>query len=124
MGAGVSTKRKYEMVARAEAVADTQERLLASAWRHFSEHSYEQVRLADVAAEAGVTVQTLHARFGTKDGLFVAAWGWAVAAEGASRDNAPVGDVHAAVRLLYDSYEFQGDVALRLLAQEDRIPVV
>lgn len=112
------------MVARAEAAAATQERLLASAWRHFSEHSYEQVRLADVAAGAEVTVQTLHARFGTKDDLFVAAWVWAIGPEGTRRDNAPTGDVRAAVRLIYDSYEFQGDAILRLLAEEDRIPAV
>ena len=93
------------MVARAEAAAATQERMLASAWRQFSERPYEQVRLADIAADAGVTVQTLHARFGTKDELFVAAWIWAIGPEGARRDSAPVGDVRAAVRLIYDSYE-------------------
>jgi AcrR family transcriptional regulator len=124
MTAGGSTKRKYEMVARAEAVAETQERLLASAWRHFSERSYEQVRLTDIAADAGVTVQTLHARFGTKDELFVAAWLGAIVVEGDRRDRAPVGEVRVAVRLLYDSYELQGDAVLRLLAQEHRIPAV
>ena len=105
MATGVPRKRKYRMVARAEAAAATQERLLASAWRHFSERAYEQVRLADIAADAGVTVQTLHAQFGTKDDLFVAAWVWAIGPEGARRDSAPVGDVRAAVRLIYDSYE-------------------
>jgi AcrR family transcriptional regulator len=98
--------------------------MLASAWRQFSEHAYEQVRLADVAADAGVTVQTLHSRFGKKDELFVAAWLWAIGPEGARRDQAPVGDVRAAVRLIYESYEFQGDAVLRLLAEEDRISAV
>jgi AcrR family transcriptional regulator len=112
------------MVARAEAAAATGERLLASAWRHFSERPYEEVRLVDIAADAGVTVQTLHARFGPKDRLFVAAWAWAIGPEGARRDHAPVGDVRAAVRLIYDSYELQGDAVLRLLAAEDRIPAV
>jgi AcrR family transcriptional regulator len=112
------------MVARAEAAAATQKRILASAWRHFSERPYEQVRLTDVAADAGVTVQTLHSRVGTKDELFVAAWVWTVAPEGARRDSAPVGDVQKAVRILYDSYDLQGDAVLRLLAEEDRIPAV
>jgi AcrR family transcriptional regulator len=112
------------MVARAEAAAATGERILASAWRLFSERPYEEVRLADVAADAGVTVQTLHSRFGPKDSLFVAAWGWAIGPEGARRDAAPVGDVRKAVRLIYDSYELQGDAVLRLLAEEDRIPAV
>jgi AcrR family transcriptional regulator len=112
------------MVVRAEAAAATRERLLASAWRHFSERPYEQVRLAEVAADAGVTVQTLHLRFGTKDELFVAAWAWAVGPEGARRDAAPAGDIRAAVRLIYDSYERQGDAVLRMLAAEERIPAV
>jgi AcrR family transcriptional regulator len=112
------------MVARAESAAATKERLLASAWRHFSTQSYEQVRLADVAADAGVTIQTLHARVGTKDELFVAAWAWAMAPEGARRRQAPAGDISAAVRVLYDSYEQQGDAVFRMLAAEDRIPAV
>jgi AcrR family transcriptional regulator len=112
------------MRARAEATAATCERLLGAAWRHFAESPYEDVRVAEVAADAGVTVQTLHARFGRKDQLFVAAWRWRMAPEGARRDRAPVGDVRTAVGLLYDSYDDGGDAALRLIAQEDRIPAV
>jgi AcrR family transcriptional regulator len=112
------------MVARAESAAATQERILSAAWRHFSERPYEQVRLADIASDAGVTVQTLHSAFGKKDELFVAAWLGAIVPEGARRSEAPVGDVRKAVRVLYDSYELQGDAGLYLLAQEDRIPAV
>lgn len=112
------------MVARAEATSATRERLLASAWRYFSERSYEQVRLADIAADAGVTAQTLHLRFGTKDELFVAAWVWAIRPEGTRRDAAPVGDIRTAVRLLYDSYELHGDAVFRMLAAEERIPAI
>jgi AcrR family transcriptional regulator len=117
-------KRRYRLVARAQAAAATRERLLESAWRHFSERSFEAVRLADVAADASVSVQTLLAHFGTKDALFVAAWGWRMAPEGARRDDAPVGDVRTAVRVLYDSYDRDGDAVLRLLTQEERIPAV
>lgn len=124
MPAETRPKRKYRMVARAAAAAATQERVLAAAWRHFSERPYEDVRLADVAADAGVTVQTLHSRFGTKERLFVAAWAQTIRPEGERRDAAPVGDVPTAVRLLYDSYELRGDAALYLLAEEDRIPAV
>jgi len=112
------------MSARAQAAAATREQILASAWRHFAERAYEQVRLADIAADAGVTVQTLHARFGPKEALFVAAWAEAIGPEGARRDSAPAGDVRAAVRLIYDSYELQGDAVLRLLAAEDRISAI
>ncbi|HEX8646599.1 MAG TPA: helix-turn-helix domain-containing protein [Thermoleophilaceae bacterium] len=112
------------MAARADAAAATRERILAAAWRHFADDPYERVRLSDVAAAAGVSVQTVHSGFGTKDQLFVAAWIWAIGPEGARRDQAPVGDVRKAIRLLYDSYELQGDATLRLLAEEDRIPAI
>jgi AcrR family transcriptional regulator len=112
------------MAARAEAVAASGERMLASAWRQFSQGPYEQVRLTDIAAGARVTVQTLHARFGTKEDLFVAAWRWYMAPEGARRDRVPVGDVRAAVHALYDGYERDGRAVLRLMAAEERIPAV
>src|SRR6266480_782967 len=124
MSASAPEKRRYRMVARAEAAAATRDRLLASAWRHFSERPFEGVRLTDVAADAGVSAQTLHAHFGSKDALFVAAWGWRMVPEGARRDSAPIGDVLTAVRVLYDSYDADGDAVLRLLAQEERIPAV
>jgi AcrR family transcriptional regulator len=117
-------KRQYRMVARAEAAEATRERLLASAWSHFSDRPYDDVRLADVAADAGVSVQTLHTRIGSKDALFVAAWQQRMEPEGARRDTAPVGDVPAAVRTLYDGYDRDGDAVLRMLAQEERFPAV
>src|SRR3954447_22107011 len=90
-------KRGYGMVARAEAAAATRERLLASAWRHFAARPFEHVRLADVAREAGVSAQTLHTHFGTKDDLFVAAWRRRMAPEGERRDSARAGDVRTAI---------------------------
>ena len=117
-------KRRYRMVARAEAAAATRERLVTAAWGPFADRPFEGVRLADIAGDAGVSVQTLLAHFGTKEDLFVAAWGWRMAPEGARRDNARPGDVRTAVRVLYDSYDADGDAVLRLLAQEERIPAV
>jgi AcrR family transcriptional regulator len=124
MSSDAPPKRRYRMVARAEAAAATRERLLSAAWQHFSERAYDDVRLADVAADAGVTVQTLHAQIGAKDALFVAAWQQRVAPEGERRDRARPGDVRTAVRVLYDSYDRDGDAVLRMLAQEERIPAV
>jgi AcrR family transcriptional regulator len=112
------------MGVRAEAAAATRERILEAAWRRFSKDPYEQVRLADVASDAGVTEQTLYSGFGNKARLFVAAWSSAIGPEGERRNQAPIGDVKRAVRLLYDSYEAQGDASLRILAEEDRIPAI
>lgn len=77
-----------------------------------------------MAAEAGVSVQTLHAIHGTKEEIFVAAWRWFADRQVARREEAPIGDVATAVRLLYDTYEQEGDGGLRVIAQEDRIPAV
>src|SRR3954454_14038509 len=119
-----STKRPYRMAARAEGAAATRQRVLSSAWGQFSERPYEDVRLADIARDADVTVQTIHGTIGSKDDLFVAAWIWAAASAGEHRLHAKVGDVVGAVHLLYDSYEEGGDGFLRVLAQEERIPAV
>ena len=112
------------MVTRARAVAASGERMLASAWGRFCAQPYQEVRLADIAADAEVTVQTLHARFGTKEDLFVAAWRWFVRPQGVRRDRVAAGDVPAGIRALYDDYERDGDAVLRLMAQEERIPAV
>src|SRR4051794_14368110 len=122
MATATPQKRRYRMSARAQAAAATRERLLDASWRQFAERSFDGVRLSEVASEAGVSVQTLHAHFGTKEELFVAAWQWHQTPVGALRDQAPVGDLRAAVRLIYDSYERDGDGVLRLLAQEERKP--
>jgi AcrR family transcriptional regulator len=112
------------MVARAESAAATRERILRAAWGRFSRDAFEQVRMADVASDAGVSEQTVYSGFRNKEQLFVAAWVWAIGPEGDRRNQAPVGDVRMAVRLLYDSYEAQGDAGLRILAEEDRIPAI
>jgi AcrR family transcriptional regulator len=124
MAQSIPPKRHYRMGVRAEAAAATRERILEAAWRRFSKDPYEQVRLADVASDAGVTEQTVYSGFGSKARLFVAAWGSAIGPEGERRNQAPIGDVRRAVRLLYDSYEAQGDASLRILAEEDRIPAI
>jgi AcrR family transcriptional regulator len=117
-------RRSYRMRARAHATAATRERLLEAAWHEFATRPFEEARLADIARAARVSAPTLHAHFGTKDELFVAAWRWRMDPETARRASAEPGDVAAAVTVLYDSYEEDADPVLRLFAQEDRIPAV
>jgi len=117
-------KRAYRMSARAKAAAATRERLLAAAWQHFATHPYENVRLQEIATEAGVTAQTLHTQFGSKDQLLTAAYVWFGQQEIAQRDTAPAGDIHRAIEVLFDRYEAHGTAVLRMLSQEDRIPAI
>lgn len=112
------------MAARAEAAAATGERLVAAAWRHFATRPYEKVLLREIAAEAHVTPQTLHVRFGSKEQLLTAAYTWFGEQEIADRPAAPTTDVPAAIAQVYDRYEQHGQAILRMLSQEERIPAV
>jgi AcrR family transcriptional regulator len=112
------------MATRAQAAAATGERLLAAAWRHFATRPYEDVLLREVAAEAGVTPQTLHTRFGGKEQLLTAAYSWFARQEIAERPAVPTTDVGVAIAQVYDRYEQHGEAVLRMLSQEERIPAV
>jgi AcrR family transcriptional regulator len=112
------------MSARAQAAAATGERLLEAAWNNFGTRPYEEVRLREIAADAGVTEQTLLARFQSKDGLLAAAYRWWGTQEISRRDSAPVGRFPEAVSNVFDHYEAHGTAILRMLSQEDRIPAV
>jgi len=110
------------MVARAESAAATAERILDAAVAVFWERPGEQVSLEDVARRAGVTVQTVIRRFGSRDGLFAAAAERETERVRRQRDQAPARDPAAAVRVLLDHYESLGDRVFRLLAEEERVP--
>ena len=120
-----TAKRPYTMRARATATAATRRRLLEAATGLFAERFWDEVTLEDVAGRAGVSVQTLIRHFGTRDGLLTAAADDLRAVIESQRDRAPVGDLEADVRNLVDHYEEWGEpAALRLLAQEERDPVI
>lgn len=112
------------MRARAEATAETGRRIVAAMLALFAEHPYDHITLDMVARHAGVTLQTVLRRFGSKDRLFVAAGDDARARILAQRGEAPPGDTPGAVRNLFDHYEEWGKSSLRLSQQEDRIPEV
>jgi AcrR family transcriptional regulator len=117
-------KRPYRMSSRAEAAAATGERLLAAAWQHFTTRPYEEVLLREIATEAQVTAQTLHARFGSKEELLVAAYAWFGQQEMSDRPATPTTDVPEAIALLFDRYEAHGQAILRMISQEERIPAI
>jgi AcrR family transcriptional regulator len=112
------------MQARPEAAAATAERILDAAVAVFWQRPVDDIPLEEVARRAGVSVQTVIRRFGGKDGLLAAAAERETERVRRQRDQAPVGDVAGAVRNLVDHYEQLGAGVLRLLAQEDRSPVL
>lgn len=122
----VATRRRrvYRMTARADAAAETHRRILEAAMRLMGEQLYDEVSLADVAKEAGVTVQTVLRRFGSKEGLAEAATELGLEQVRATRSLARPGDVAAAMRELGAHYEAWGDRSLRFLSQELRTPAM
>ena len=105
------------MTARAEAVAETHERILRAIIGLSSHTPLAAISLAAVAEDAGVSVQTVLRQFGSRDGLIDAAVD--VAHQQIATDRAvPTGDVPAAVSQLVDSYESGGDASILLLGQE------
>ncbi len=112
------------MTVRAEASAATERRILEAARGLFGELPYDRVSLGAVAAQAGVTVQTVLRRFAAKEQLFAAVAEWASPQIRNERDAAPVGDVAGAVHALVDDYERWGDHVAHLLAEEQRTAAV
>ncbi len=114
----------YRMGARAEAAEITVRRVLDVAVRLFTDYPYDDVSLERVAAEAGVTKRTVLRRFGSKEALFGEAMTVAREEMIAHRQEAPIGDVAGAVANVVGQYERWGTNRLRLLEQEDRIPLI
>jgi AcrR family transcriptional regulator len=118
------TKRPYRMGARAEAAAETERKIFAAARHLLAERPFAQVTLDDVASRAGVTVQTVIRRYGSKDGLIRAVADMVRSEVAEQRFEAPVGDIDGAVANLVEHYEGTGDETFRLLCQEEQVPVL
>lgn len=112
------------MDTRAAAVAATRERIAAAAEHAFTTQWYDDVTIRGIAAEAGVSQQTVLNHFATKEDLCAAALDRFTAAIDSRRAQVSPGDVAEAVAVLVEDYEATGDATLRMLAVEDRVPTV
>jgi AcrR family transcriptional regulator len=124
LDAQAPAKRRYRMGVRAEATAATRRRILEALVRLGAERFVDEITLDDVADRAGVTVPTVLRHFGSRNGLLAAAAEEIKATVLAQRSEAPVGDIPGAVANLVEHYERWGDRIVRLLAQEERVPVL
>ena len=114
--------RPYRMRARAEAAERTARNILTATVDLWREHALDDVTLQMIAERAGVTVQTVIRRFGSKDGVIDTCIRSDAAAIVAHRAQAPVGDVGAALDVLFEHYEQVGDAVLRTLDLQERYP--
>jgi AcrR family transcriptional regulator len=113
--------RAYRMGARAEAAEKTGQRILAAALERFTAAHFDEVTLDSIAEGAGVTVQTVVRRFGSKEDLVRAVAQAQLHEVADQRGRAPVGDISGAISNLVDHYEQYGDIAMHLLRQETRV---
>jgi AcrR family transcriptional regulator len=64
-----STKRGYDLRKRLENMDQTRQAVLQAARRQLEAQGYRQMTMASLAAESGVTRQTIHNLFGSKRGV-------------------------------------------------------
>ena len=121
--ATVPAKRSYRLGARAETKQATRDRILDAAHEAMMTRWYDEVTVAELARAAGVSAPTLTNHFGDKNAL-VAAWGRErmSATINELRYSVEPGDLAGAVRVLVTDYESTGDLIIRALALEHRIP--
>ena len=120
----MNTVRAYHQGARAEARAQTRQRILDAAEELHRTSWYDEMTLRDVARAAGVALQTVVNHFGTKAALAAAVAEQFGAKIDSRRDEVVAGDVPGALAMLVDEYERIGDSIVRLIALEGRLPEV
>jgi AcrR family transcriptional regulator len=111
-------RRPYRQTARAAAAAATRERILEVATEHFLARYYDDVTLAAIAKEAGVSQQTVINHFASKEGLLEAV------AEQLDPEHSRKTGLADPVANVVEDYEPFGDAVIRMLALEERVPAL
>lgn len=116
--------RPYVQRDRARAAQANTERILEAALELFVERPFEQITLASVAERAGVGLQTVIRRVGTKDGLVRATAEWVDPQVQELRGAPPGSDPRAVAESIARQYERWGAMTDRMLRQEDASPAL
>jgi AcrR family transcriptional regulator len=119
-----ASQRTYKMRARADAVEATRDRIARAGLVRFLADPYDEVTIAAVAADAGVSHQTVLNHFESKEGLFLAATDIFSDDIAEMHERRQPTDPRSAVAVLMERYEETGDGNARLAAVEDRIEAV
>ena len=112
------------MGARAQAVEQTGERIKEAALALFRSRPFAEVTLQAIADAAGVTLQTVLRRFGSKENLFRSVADTQSDAIRKAREITHPRNVPEIVRTLVASYEQMGDLNWRGVSQEDQFPLI
>jgi AcrR family transcriptional regulator len=116
--------RPYHQRARAAGAEANTERILRAAHELFLERPFDQVTLAAVAERAGVGLQTLIRRVGTKDGLARAVNAWHGPQLHADRGAPDSDDPARVAAAIAGFYERWGESIDRTLRQQDASPAL
>jgi AcrR family transcriptional regulator len=114
--------RHYDMSTRSEAAGQTADRLLDAMLARFATTPFERIRLEDVAADAGVTVQTAIRRFSGKAGLLLAVVERELGSIAAAREAAAQAKPAETVTALVAHYERYGHLILKTYAEAPLVP--
>lgn len=115
--------RPYRQTSRADAAERTRLSILAAVFDLSSEIPLAAITLGNVAERAGVTVQTVLRRFGSRQDLFEQALDHYATAVREQRLVTSDDDPREAVRIVVEHYESFGDRMLLLLGQEATDPM-
>jgi AcrR family transcriptional regulator len=109
------------MVARAEGMVDTRERIVRAALKLALEEAFEDITLAAIAEAAGVSHQTVLNHFASKENVAAAAAEMLDRQTQAARDNARSDDHPQAIAILVGEYERFGDAGARWAMASQRL---
>ncbi len=112
------------MTARAEAAERTGERIVDAMLDRYATTPYDQIRLEDVAADAGVSTQTVIRRFGGKHQLLAATVEREQARLAADRAAAMGEDPRSTLHRLVRFYDDYGLLILKVYAEAHQAPGV
>ncbi len=79
-----SSSRRYDATARRALSAERRDRVVTQARRRFLSAGFAATTVAEVAADAGVSVESIYKWFGSKAGLLKAIWERSLAGSGPS----------------------------------------
>jgi AcrR family transcriptional regulator len=116
--------RRYHQRRRAAASEANTERILEAALELFADRPFDHITLASVAERAGVGLQTLIRRVGTKDGLVRAVNAWTFPQAAADRGEPTSSRPAHVAAALARHYERWGVLTERMVRQEDVSPAL
>jgi AcrR family transcriptional regulator len=116
-----AARNTYTMVARAEGMAATRDRIVQAALTLALEQAYEDITLVAIAEAAGVSHQTVLNHFASKENVAAAAAELLARQTQTARDKAVPGDQAGAIAILVGEYERFGDANARWAIASDRL---